>query len=109
MLRGRRDPRSPTRRAGTALVVVHRRDAQLPHPPRVGFIVSKAVGNAVVRHRTTRRLRALMAQRLSQLPWGCLLVVRANPAAAEAAPAELAADLDAALRRVASAPSRSSA
>lgn len=109
VLRGGRDPRTPTRKAGTVVLVVHRRDTQEPHPPRVGFVVSKAVGNAVVRHRVTRRLRALMAQRLSQLPRGCLLVVRATPAAAHASYTELATELDSALQRVAREPSRSPA
>ncbi|MHA6801747.1 ribonuclease P protein component [Bounagaea algeriensis] len=69
-------------------------------PARVGFVVSKAVGNAVVRHRVTRRLRHLMRDRLPWLPAGTLVVVRALKPAAEASSAELGADLDAALRKV---------
>jgi ribonuclease P protein component len=67
---------------------------------RVGFVVSKAVGNSVVRHRVTRRLRHLMADRIGTLPPGCALVVRALPAAAGASSSELGADLDGALRRL---------
>jgi len=67
---------------------------------RVGFVVSKAVGNSVVRHRVTRRLRALVAERLGTLPAGCALVIRALPAAAGATSSELGADLDGALRRL---------
>ncbi len=67
---------------------------------RVGFVVSKAVGNSVVRHRVARRLRHLMRDRLGTLPPGCSLVVRALPAAAAASSAELGTDLDDALRRV---------
>jgi ribonuclease P protein component len=67
---------------------------------RVGFVVSKAVGNSVVRHRVSRRLRHLMRDRLGTLPTGCSLVVRALPAAAVASSAELGVDLDAALRRL---------
>jgi ribonuclease P protein component len=67
---------------------------------RVGFVVSKAVGNAVVRNRVHRRLRAVMASRLPELPVGSLTVVRALPASATASYAELVADVDAALRRV---------
>jgi ribonuclease P protein component len=67
---------------------------------RVGFVVSKAVGNSVVRHRVSRRLRHLMRDRLGTLPTGCSLVVRALPAAAAASSAELGIDLDAALRRL---------
>ncbi|MER7114859.1 ribonuclease P protein component [Saccharomonospora azurea] len=69
-------------------------------PRKAGFVVSKAVGNSVVRHRVTRRLRHLVAQRLGTLPEGSALVVRALPAAATATSAELGADLDAALRRL---------
>lgn len=69
-------------------------------PPRVGFVVSKAVGNSVVRHRVIRRLRAQVADRLELLPPGTDVVVRAQPAAAVASSAELAADLDRALERV---------
>ena len=53
-------------------------------PPRVGFVVSKAVGNAVVRGRTKRRLRAIAATRISGIPDGLDIVVRAHPSAAQA-------------------------
>jgi ribonuclease P protein component len=66
---------------------------------RVGFVVSKAVGNSVVRHRVTRRLRHLFRDRLGTVPPGCALVVRALPPAAEATSAELGQDIDSALRR----------
>jgi ribonuclease P protein component len=69
-------------------------------PPKVGFVVSRAVGSAVVRNRVKRRLRELVRGRLARLPGGCLLVVRANPAAAGASQAGLAADLDLALERL---------
>jgi len=68
--------------------------------PRVGFVVSKAVGNAVVRHRVARRLRHLAGARLGTLRPGTALVVRALPAAAAATSAELGQDLDAAIRRL---------
>lgn len=66
----------------------------------MGFVVSKAVGNAVVRHRTTRRLRHLMRDRIPALPAGTLVVVRALPPAANASSRELGADLDSALRKL---------
>ncbi|GAB2739816.1 hypothetical protein GCM10027174_11430 [Salinifilum aidingensis] len=69
-------------------------------PARVGFVVSRAVGNAVVRHRVTRRLRHLMRNRLPSLPAGTLVVVRALKPAADASSAELGTDLDAALHKV---------
>jgi ribonuclease P protein component len=65
--------------------------------PRAGLVVSKAVGGSVVRHRVSRRLRHLLAPRLSTLPAGSLLVVRALPPSASASSAELAEDLDSGL------------
>ena len=64
---------------------------------RAGFVVSKAVGNAVVRNKVRRRLRHLVRPLLGDLPEGSLLVVRALPKAAEAPFATLGADLEAAL------------
>lgn len=66
-------------------------------PPRVGFIVSKAVGGAVVRKRVQRRLRHLMRHRLGDLPDGSLLVVRAKPSSATARNEDLAGQLDSAI------------
>ena len=63
-------------------------------PPRAGFVVSRAVGIAVVRNRVRRRLRVLVRKYLSSLPRGSLLVVRAHPQAATASQADLAAELD---------------
>ncbi|MFJ4775198.1 ribonuclease P protein component [Streptomyces sp. NPDC088762] len=97
------------RRAGRPLLVVHLRTsgATDPHEPgeidpstRAGFVVSKAVGGAVVRNRVKRRLRHLVRERLPQLPAGSLVVVRALPGAGDARPDELARDLDAALTRL---------
>lgn len=63
-------------------------------PPLVGFVVSKAVGNAVVRNKVRRRLRSVLRGYLPALPGGSLLVVRAHPQAAAARQADLAAELD---------------
>jgi ribonuclease P protein component len=71
-----------------------------PPPARAGFVVSKAVGHAVVRNRVKRRLRHLMRERLPLLPPGSLIVIRALPDAGAAEHGELARDLDAALRRL---------
>ncbi|RSN59558.1 MULTISPECIES: ribonuclease P protein component [Actinomadura] len=88
------------RRAGRPTVVAHllRRDETTP--PLVGFIVSRAVGNAVVRNSVRRRLRHLVRANLDRLPAGSLLVVRANPRSGTARPDELAADLESALDRL---------
>ncbi|MDO5628524.1 MAG: ribonuclease P protein component [Mobilicoccus sp.] len=89
------------RRGGTRLVVVHMRASQPTVPEcRVGFVVSKAVGNAVVRNRVKRRLRAVMAGLLPELPAGHDVVVRANPAAATADSAALATDLTRVIRKL---------
>jgi ribonuclease P protein component len=94
------------RRAGGSRIVVHALTSgsadvvQTTSPARVGFVVSKAVGNSVVRHRVTRRLRHVVRDRLGTLPEGSSLIVRALPTAAEASSAELRQDFDAALRRL---------
>ncbi|HKS48790.1 MAG TPA: ribonuclease P protein component [Amycolatopsis sp.] len=96
-------------RAGRRRLVVHAvkptdlsaHSANLSAPTvRAGFVVSKSVGNSVVRHRVSRRLRHLVAARLGTLPDGATLVVRALPPASTASSAELGADLDGALKRL---------
>lgn len=89
-------------RAGSRLLVVHatQTDTRAGLPPRVGFVVSRAVGGAVVRNRTKRRLRALVGARLAGLPNGLDLVVRANPPAGAASSRELAEGLDPLLHKV---------
>jgi ribonuclease P protein component len=71
--------------------------------PRAGFVVGKSVGNSVVRHRVTRRLRAVVLAELSRLPASADLVVRAQPQAAAASSQQLHADLRSGLDRVLSA------
>lgn len=61
---------------------------------RVGLVVSKAVGNAVVRNRTKRVLRHRMAALLPSVPAHTDVVVRANPAAGVATATQLRQDLD---------------
>ena len=99
----RRTMRSGRRARGTTLSA-HLLIAAGPVPedagPKVGLIVSRAVGSAVVRNRVKRRLRELMRRRVAWLPGGCLLVLRAHPAAAGARQADLAADLDLVLGRL---------
>jgi ribonuclease P protein component len=67
---------------------------------RVGLVVSKAVGNAVIRNRVKRRLRHLLREQLGQLPAGAVLVIRALPRAGSASSAELRADLERCLEGV---------
>ena len=68
--------------------------------PRAGFVVGRAVGNSVVRHRVTRRLRAIVLGQLDRLPPTADLVVRARPEAAAASSVELRRDLTAGLDRL---------
>jgi ribonuclease P protein component len=51
---------------------------------RIGLVVGKACGSAVVRNQIKRRLRSLVRAALPSLPAGCLFVVRALPASAQA-------------------------
>jgi ribonuclease P protein component len=71
-----------------------------PAGARAGFVVGRAVGNSVVRHRVTRRLRAIVGTELHRLPASADLVVRARPEAAEATSALLRRDLAAGLDRL---------
>jgi ribonuclease P protein component len=83
-------------RAGRQLLTGHLlvRGGDGDQPALVGFVVSKAVGKAVVRNKVRRRLRAIVRGYLPSLPGGSLLVVRAHPQAATARQADLAAELD---------------
>ena len=87
------------RRGARPLLTVHAVLAsdEVAAPVRAGLVVSKAVGGSVVRHRTARRLRHLLRDRLAGLPAGARLVVRAAPGAGAAPSQALAEDLDAAL------------
>ena len=69
--------------------------------PRIGFVVSGALGNAVTRNRVKRRLRHLAASHVADTPAGMDLVVRALPRAATA-PAEVSEDLGSAWHEVVS-------
>jgi len=89
-------------RSGSRFIVVHANstDARAGQPPRVGLVVSKAVGNAVVRNRTKRILRALMSSRIDRLPEGVDVVIRAKTDLPGTPTATLARDLDTLLATV---------
>lgn len=83
------------RRAGQPRIVAHfLPQSGSTESARVGLVVSKAVGNAVVRHRVSRQLRHQMGSRLDRLALGSMLVLRARPAAAGATSAVLGDELD---------------
>ena len=85
------------RRAASRTLVVHLLMAEPGDagaaPVRAGFVVSKAVGNAVIRNRVKRRLRHLGKEQIPLLPVGAVLVVRALPRAGGASSSELRSDL----------------
>ena len=94
-LRTAEEFRATTRRGircGRPSLVLHMLRTDTP-PSRAGFVVSKAVGNAVTRNRVKRQLRHLVADRLRHAPFALDVVVRALPH-----PGPVAADLDAAWR-----------
>lgn len=70
---------------------VHRESAEVTGS-LVGFVVTKAVGNAVHRNRVRRRLRHLAIPHLAGLADDTLVVVRALPPSAVAG-ADLGRDL----------------
>ena len=86
-------------RSGGRYLVVHVLDTGDDRPARAGFVVGRAVGSAVTRNAVRRRLRHLVWERLGRLPYGSLVVVRAQAEAANIPSALLGRDLDAVLDR----------
>ena len=68
--------------------------------PRVGLIVSKAVGNAVERHRVSRRLRHVAPTLIPQLDATDLVVIRARAGSSETPSSRLEQQLQRALERL---------
>lgn len=84
-------------RNGRRNVVLYTVAIAADEPSRIGFIVSKSVGNAVVRNLVKRRLREAGALSLQEYGTGFAIVVRALPAASSASWDQLLADYNAAL------------
>ncbi len=84
-------------RNGRRNVVLYAAAIAADEPSRIGFIVSKSVGNAVVRNLVKRRLREAGAASLREYGTGFAIVVRALPASAAASWDQLLADYNAAL------------
>lgn len=61
------------------------------NPPQVAFAISRAVGNAVIRNRLRRRLRAIMAT--TDVPPG-LYLIGCRPEAAELTFEQIASTLE---------------
>ncbi len=68
--------------------------------PRFGFIVAKTVGNAVVRNRVRRRLKAAAYSMAPGLPDGTETVFRALPPSATANFTELSAEVERSVSRL---------
>jgi ribonuclease P protein component len=65
---------------------------------RVAFAIGRRLGTAVARNRLRRRLRALLADRATELPPG-LYLIGARPSAMSAGFQRLAVELDTLLAR----------
>ena len=88
------------RRTTTPSAVYYQLATDPARPLRFGFIVSKAVGNSVVRHRVTRRLRAIGHDLLSTVPEDRDVIIRSLPGSDEVAWATLHDDVARALAKV---------
>jgi ribonuclease P protein component len=97
----RRTVKSGRRAGGAALVVHLLLDSGAPgSAPRVGLVVGRSVGDAVVRNRVKRQLRHLVREHLTELQDSSELVIRALPPAAAMGSTELGAELARCLERV---------
>ncbi|UOR03441.1 ribonuclease P protein component [Leucobacter allii] len=85
---------------GGAFCITHAVLRAPGHPARFGFIVSKAVGNAVTRNLLRRRMKTIAERRLQAGVAGVDIVFRALPACAEASFPDLEAELNRAMDRV---------
>lgn len=88
-------------RAAQPDLVVHtlRVDDPESASPKIGLVVSKSVGNAVERHRVSRRLRHAAKSILHDLTAQDRVVIRALPSSRHAVSARLEQELRSALQR----------
>lgn len=89
---------------GPVVAYVGRDSSRVAHGgPRLGLIINKAVGNAVVRHRSARRLRHMFLELLRSRPelleQGDLVVIRALPYLDSVTPDDLAQCVESAIQR----------
>jgi ribonuclease P protein component len=88
------------RSAQPDMVLHYSRDDDDPTGPRIGLVVAKTVGNAVVRHRVARRLRHVARTVLGDLDGCDRVVIRARPGADAAVSAGLERQLRDGLERI---------
>ena len=86
-------------RAAQPDIVVHARREPSDGGPRIGFVVTKAVGNAVERHRVSRRLRHAAYGVVADLAPGDRIVIRALPSSNSAQSVRLEQEVRAGVRR----------
>ena len=70
-------------KATTEHLVVYLNSEANSNPPRFGFVVSKAVGNAVQRNLIKRRARSVFGAEMQSFTAGQTIVLRALPGLAE--------------------------
>ncbi|MBU1587841.1 MAG: ribonuclease P protein component [Actinobacteria bacterium] len=87
------------RRVGTSAAVLHILERPGSEPSRFGFIVTKAVGNAVTRNLVRRRLRSVGREVLAESPTGTDVVMRALPGSEQVPWATLHAEISDGLRK----------
>ncbi len=80
-------------------LVVHARRDPAGEGPQIGFVVTKAIGGSVQRHRVARKLRHLIGAALVDLEPSDRIVVRALPGSLEAKSQRLQQELTTALAR----------
>jgi ribonuclease P protein component len=80
-------------------LVVHTMRDAVDDGPRIGLVVAKSVGNAVQRHRVSRRLRHVARTVIDELEPADRVVIRARPGSSDVLSARLEQELRTALRR----------
>jgi ribonuclease P protein component len=90
-----------TRAVQSDLVIYARHgDGTVADAPKVGLIISRAVGSAVERHRVARRLRHVARGLVDGLQPSEQIVIRALPSSRDVGSARLDEELRAGLRRI---------
>ena len=87
------------RRVGTPHALLYVASTDASDPTRIGFIVSKTVGNAVTRNLVTRRLRSIGHDVVLAQPTSTDVVIRALPGAPRVSWATLQSEILAGLER----------
>ncbi len=79
------------RKSGNKILSVHvldKKQGEESKPTQIGFVVSKKVGNSVIRHKVIRKLRHIMRENKTKINTQAV-VIRAFPATATATYSDL--------------------